>query len=433
MRRGHVERRAENSYRYFFDADPDPLTGKRRQIRRGKFRTEEEAWSACHKAIAEYEEGRYVGHSKRTVQALIEEWLERRQHKIKPSMHANYRNYAKYYVYPYIGQRVAQDLTSATFDALYDRLLREGRIKANEAHRKARAVRVAAREKARRDRASAGRRRGPDPKPVVALLEPSPGLAPKTVVNVHRMLHRVWADAAAWRYVKRNEVADANPPRVPRAARRTWTVDQLARFLQVASADRFFALWVLEATTGMRRGELAGVRVHALDLAAGTLLIAPTRVVIDGQVHDSDGKSDGSWRVIALDALTLRILANLAEQIEVERAELGDTYQDLGLLFCWPDGSAPHPDTFTTRFNRIADRAGLPRIRLHDVRHSYTTIGRRAKVDAKALSRRIGHSSVSFTMATYMHDDLEVDREVASALAEVILSGLPNVWKEPGN
>ena len=160
-------------------------------------------------------------------------------------------------------------------------------------------------------------------------------------------------------------------------------------------------------------------------------MIAPTRVVIDGQVHDSDGKSDGSWRVIALDALTLKILADLVQQIEAERVDIGDAYQDSGLFFCWPDGTAPHPDTFTTRFNRIADRAGLPRIRLHDVRHSYTTIGRRAKVDAKALSRRVGHSSVSFTMAMYMHDDLEVDREVASALAEVILSGLPNVQGEP--
>jgi integrase len=217
---------------------------------------------------------------------------------------------------------------------------------------------------------------------------------------------------------------------VPFARSATWTSDQLTRFLQQASTDRFFALWVLEATTGMRRGELAGARTDALDLEAGTLLVAPTRVVIDGQVQDSDGKSDRSWRVIALDPWTVAILADLVRRIEAERVELGDSYRDHGLLFCWEDGRPPHPDTFTTRFNRIADKAGLPRIRLHDVRHSYATIGRRARVDAKALSRRVGHASVSFTMSTYMHDDLEVDREVASALAEMIPVGVPDLRVE---
>ncbi|HEV7831575.1 MAG TPA: tyrosine-type recombinase/integrase, partial [Pseudonocardiaceae bacterium] len=99
--------------------------------------------------------------------------------------------------------------------------------------------------------------------------------------------------------------------------------------------------------------------------------------------------------------------------------------QDLGLLFCWEDGRPPHPDTITARFNRLAKAAGLPRIRLHDVRHSYATAGRLARVDTKALSQRVGHTSVSFTMETYMHGDLEADREVAHALASVILAGLP--------
>jgi integrase len=73
----------------------------------------------------------------------------------------------------------------------------------------------------------------------------------------------------------------------------------------------------------------------------------------------------------------------------------------------------------------LAQDAGLPRIRLHDVRHSYATAGRLARVDTKALSQRVGHTSVSFTMETYMHGDLEADREVAHTLASVILAGLP--------
>jgi integrase len=104
----------------------------------------------------------------------------------------------------------------------------------------------------------------------------SPGLEPKTVVNTHRMLHRAWEDFEAWGWAKRNVVNDAHPPRVPRKRRKVWTVDQLQTFLIRAQSDRFFALWVLEATTGMRRCELAGALRNLLDLEAGTLAIEVT-------------------------------------------------------------------------------------------------------------------------------------------------------------
>jgi integrase len=100
-----------------------------------------------------------------------------------------------------------------------------------------------------------------------------PGLDPKTVVNAHRMLHRAWGDFVAWGWARRNVVADAHPPRVVRKGRKVWSVMQLRVFLQRTKSDRFFALWVLEATSGMRRCELAGARRDLLDLRAGTLAI----------------------------------------------------------------------------------------------------------------------------------------------------------------
>lgn len=424
--KGHVHLRGK-TYRYFFDGDPDPLTGKRRQVTKGGFATEREAWSACREAMADYDQGRLVRQNKRTVEQLAQEWLTRRQHSVKRSMHANYRNYLRYYVNPYIGSRRAQDLDSAVFDALYARLLTSGRVKANAEHQRQQKAKKAAHEHAIRERAAGKRRRGPTPKQRPATPEPEPGLAPKTMVNVHRMLHRVWEDATRWGHVKRNVVADASPPRVPRKAHRTWTVAQLTTFLLEARGDRFFALWVLEATTGMRRSELAGVHRDGIDFDAGTLAVSTTRVVIDGKVIEEDGKSDDSCRTIPLDPYTVGVLRSHVNMLDAERAVAGEHYQDHGLLFCWDDGRPPHPDTITARFNRLADAAGLPRIRLHDVRHSYATAGRLARVDPKALSRRVGHASVSFTMETYMHGDLEADREVAHALASVILAGLPEV------
>jgi integrase len=214
---------------------------------------------------------------------------------------------------------------------------------------------------------------------------------------------------------------------MPRKSRRTWTVAHLTTFLLGARDDRFFALWVLEATTGIPRSELAGVHRDGLDFDAGTLTVGSTSVVIDGKVIEEDGKSDDSWRTIALDPYTLGVLHSHVNMLDAERALAGEHYQDHGLLFCWEDGRPPHPDTITVRFNRLADAAGLPRIRLHDVRHSYATAGRLARVDTKALSQRVGHASVSFTMETYIHGDIEADREVAHALASVVLAGLPGV------
>jgi integrase len=93
------------------------------------------------------------------------------------------------------------------------------------------------------------------------------------------------------------------------------------------------------------------------------------------------------------------------------------------VLFCWEDGRPPHPDTITRRFKKLAAAAGLPEIDLHDVRHSYATAGRDAKIDWKALSHRIGHSDVAFTMKQYVQTDLEADRQVANTLAELIIGG----------
>ena len=115
----------------------------------------------------------------------------------------------------------------------------------------------------------------------------NPGLEPKTVVSTHRMLHRAWEDFELCGWAKRNFVADAHPPRVPRKGRKVWTVGQLQTFLQRSRSDRFFALWVLEATSGMRRCEVAGARRDLLDLDAGTLAIEGTRVVVDGKVIEA--------------------------------------------------------------------------------------------------------------------------------------------------
>jgi len=109
--------------------------------------------------------------------------------------------------------------------------------------------------------------------------------------------------------------------------------------------------------------------------------------------------------------------------IDLERVEFGPDYRDHGVRSCWEDGKPPHPDTITRRFKKPARSAGLPEIDLHDVRHSYATAGRDAKIDWKALSKRLGHADVAFTMKQYVQSDLAADRQVATTLTELIIGG----------
>jgi len=447
--KGRVYKRG-NVWYYRFDIDPDPLTGKRRQVNGSGYATERQAWKECRAAMADHEKGRVVKTTKRKVAAALDEWLTRIEHSIKPSMAQNWRNYANYYVIPYIGERDVREIDGGVCDALYGKLLAEGRIKAKPktapTKRPVHVRRVSKGGKAqpcrpyRYDAYRCYRVHAEDDpllgqpvessKPVRQIAKNadrtpvSPGLEPKTVVNTHRMLHRAWEDFESWGWAKRNVVSDAHPPRVPRKGRKVWTVSQLQTFLQRSRRDRFFALWVLEATSGMRRCELAGANRDLLDLDAGTLDIGPTRVVVDGKVIVSDGKTENAQHVLALDPFTLAVLGAHVDMLDQERKDFGPEYHDDGWLFCWEDGTPPHPDTITRRFKKLAGAADLPEIDLHDVRHSYATAGRNAKIDWKALSKRIGHADVAFTMKQYVQTDLEADREVANVLADLIIGGL---------
>jgi integrase len=423
--KGTVYRRGK-SWTYSFDVEPDPLTGKRRQQTKGGFDSSDDAWDAVRIAITEYKEKRFSKPSDKTVEAFFAEWLKRIKYSVKPSMWVNYRDYATHYVLPHIGTRKLQDIDEAVCDALYAHLLTNGRVKGKANAERDRQRNEAARQRSQRiaDKATGKKLPGPAGKPLQPKATPPAGLAPKTVINVHRMLHKAFEDAVVWRYVSRNPTKGAKKPRVTRPRQKTWTVEQLQRFLVAARDDRFFALWVLEATTGMRRGELAGVERDGFDGREGTLTIMTTRVVVDGKAEESDGKSENAQRMLALDPLTLALVQKHLEQLEQEKAEFGSDYEDNGRLFCWPDGTLPHPDTITRRFKRILAQAGLPEIRLHDVRHSYVTAGRRARIDWKALSERVGHASVAFTMGTYLDTNLDSDREVAQAIASLILSGM---------
>jgi integrase len=252
----------------------------------------------------------------------------------------------------------------------------------------------------------------------------SPGLAPKTVKNIHRMLHRAFSDAVAWAYLASNPAVHATLPREQRRGKgkkgATWTAEELNRWLKVAVEDRDAAMWILVATTGMRRSELAGTVRSLLDVKQGLLTVEDTRVVVDGETIESDGKTDAGNRTISLDPLTVTYLRRHLSMLDKERAAFGASYYTGGHLFCRPDGKPIHADTITRRFNRLVDRAGVPLIRLHDVRHTYATVSLDGGVDPKVVADRIGHANMAYTLAIYTHRSTGRDRPAADKVAGMI-------------
>lgn len=442
--KGHVYQRG-NTWTYIFDGPPDPLTQERRQVTKGGFLTEKDAWTACRKAITLAEDGRHVPASRRTIGSfLADEWLPAIKSSVSATTWGNWKSYTRAYVVPTIGKVRLQALTAPQLQAFYGHLLTEGRVKPDPAPAmyvawtKLKAARKDGKEPPARQVAAAS---GASIHAVYVALRrfragwvpegKSPGLAPKTVRNVHTMMHVALSDAVGWKYVLDNVAEHVKPPRVSRRKHSVWTPVELRKFLDFIKDDRFYALYLLGATTGLRRSELCGLRWPAVDLDAMRLSVQPDAlVVVNGQAVDSDGKTDTAPRSLALDPATVAALREWGSVQRSERVFFDRDYVRTDRTFTWENGRDVHPDVIRQRFNRFAERCGLPRIRLYDLRHTYATLALKAKVHPKVISARLGHASESFTMRTYQADLPEMDREAADDIAGLILGEQPPKGKE---
>jgi integrase len=246
-------------------------------------------------------------------------------------------------------------------------------------------------------------------------------LASKTVRNIHGELHTALKDAVRRGYVPRNVAATVDLPKGMAPEMQVWSPAQLRAFLDHARQDRLYAAWLLFATTGMRRGEVAGLRWPDVDLDAGRVSPRRPRVVVNYEVHVSEPKTAKGRRSMALDPATMAALRQHRARQAEERLAMGPRWHDSGLVFTWPDGRPLHPERFTKWFQQLARAAGLPRIRLHDVRHSYATAALSAGIPAKVVSERLGHANIAITMDTYSHVLPGLDAQAAGTVARLIL------------
>jgi integrase len=173
-----------------------------------------------------------------------------------------------------------------------------------------------------------------------------------------------------------------------------WTPEQMGTFVRHVREDRFYALWMLAATTGMRRGELAGLLASDIDFKHARVTSSRPRVSVDGQVLDSDTKTEAGHRVMALVPGPGGRLRRTSRPGARSEGCLASHRR------CCSSGRMAHPCT-PTQSPRCSSATWRRRgIRLHDVRHCYATAALASGTSPKIVSERLGHASAAFTMQT---------------------------------
>src|SRR5918994_3701794 len=251
----------------------------------------------------------------------------------------------------------------------------------------------------------------------------SEGRCLSTIRGVHAVMSKALADAERKGLVARNVARLATPPkssatRPPEMI--VWTPAELASFLGRVEGHRYGPLMRTASMTGLRRSEACGLRWADIDLDAATLTVRQSVQLVGGCIVVGAVKTAGSRRRVDLDAGTVAMLRTHRRSQASKRLIVGAGWRDHDLVFTAPDGQPLNPDTISQWFERVVRRSSLPRIRLHDLRHTHATHLLAAGVNVKIVSERLGHASTSFTLDTYGHVMPGQQATAAAAVAALV-------------
>jgi integrase len=246
------------------------------------------------------------------------------------------------------------------------------------------------------------------------------GLSPRSVVQIHRIMHAAFKQAVRWKAMTYNPSDGVTPPEVKRLHPRIPEADAVARLL--ASIDPAYRAPVaLAAATGLRRSEACGLRWVAvmLDGKQPTLRVEGGLHRVRGDLIVQPPKSETSERVIPLPAVAAAMLKRHRVEQDERRLIAGPAWMDGDFVFDRGDGRPIDPDDVTRAFRVARTKAGLEGVRLHDLRHAFASLLVAAGTDPKLVSELMGHSDVSFTLRVYVHPDDEARAAAAQTVDDV--------------
>lgn len=258
------------------------------------------------------------------------------------------------------------------------------------------------------------------------------GLSSQTVVHLHALIR------ASLKYAERAGLIGYNPvnrvvtPTSPRADIRPFTIEEATRILETSAGDRLAALWSLAFHTGLRQGELLGLRWQDVDTDRATLTVLQTIQEIEGKIEVGAPKSKSSRRTVPIEPAALDALKAWRTEQKKERMKAGAAWTDTGLVFTSLVGTPLSARNVARRWHQILDAAGVERRGMHAARHTVATLLMAAGKHPSLVQDLLGHSTIRLTLDTYTHVSEHLRSEATSALS-TLLTPKKGVKEASGN
>jgi integrase len=407
MAQGHIRQQGSGSWEIKFDLGRDPVT-ERRITKYVTFRgTKRGAQDELTRLLSQRNDGTYVEPTKMTVAQYLRHWLEADiDRRVAARTAARHREIVEKNILPRLGHVPLRKLTAVHIEAFEAELQREGWVKARA-------------------------------KPNIKDSASSPsqekrGLSAQTVLHIHRTLSQALSHAVRVGVLFKNPAQQVRPPRPPNREIRILGKGEIGTVLEAARDTVLYAPILVAVTTGVRRGELLGLRWSDIDFSSGTLTVNQSLERIRGKLAFKPPKTKTSRRTITLPATTIESLRQHYKSQLEQRLKLGLGRDPRDLVFTRADGEPMDLDTLSKAFGRLVAETKVTQITLHGLRHTHISHLLMDGMHIKLVSERAGHANISTTLRLYaayipnMQSDaaLRVERMGAIAVKNAAPEGL---------
>jgi len=366
--KGSIRQRSKGSWEVCIDTGRDLATGKRLRHFESVKGTKKDAQRRLHELLHTLEQGSYVKPARLTVAQFLDEWLRGYVDlNCSPRTKASYEMIIRCHLVPELGNLSLSQLEPRHLQAFYSRQKAQGRI------------------------------------------DGKGQLSPRTVRYCHSLLAEALGHAVRMGLLSRNVAHCTEGPRLDQKVMPTLAPEDVPVFLEAAQGSAYYELFYLLLHTGLRRGEALALKWKNIDLGLASLGVSAYLSVVEaayklnGTYVVKEPKTSHSRRRVALSPSLALVLRQYKAEKEAQRALLGNSLADDDFVFAHPDGTPLDPSTVSHAFNKIIRKAGLPHIRLHDLRHTHASLLLQAGVHPKVVQERLGHSSIRVTLDTYSH------------------------------
>ena len=376
--RGHIRKRGKRSWAIKLDIGRDPETNKRRTKWHTVHGTKRDAEKELARLLHQLDQNTYVEPSRSTIKQHLSDWIDRIEPNVRPKTAERYNDIIRLHLIPMLGHHRLDKLAPIHIEQAWQTALTDGR------------------------------RRGKG------------GLAPRSVQQMHRLLSQALKAAVRLQLLARNPADAVAPPRAQHTEMQILTPAQSKQLLGAVHHTRLFVPILLALTTGMRRGEILGLRWRDVDLAAGWLSVNQSLEQTRDGLRFQPPKTARSRRRIPLPAMTVEALVMHRKTQAEELLRRGRGKDADRLVVCKRNGEPMQPRTFTIDFMRAIRQVDVPRIRFHDLRHSHLSHLLAGNIHPKVASERAGHSRVNTTLDTYSHVLPDMQSEAAQLVDDLL-------------